>query len=375
MKILWIDDDREFAERISGLVLKSHCEVEFEFAESYGEAEQMVSELELDGAIFDMRLGEADYNESEDGSKLLLEVGQAERTLPTFAYSAFLDEVRYRNNLDESYVMLEGSKTLPLKYQLSPSGFFNHVIFNSEAYSEAKSFTPELIEFATYQKNPEKFEKELQMHWRKHRGWVEGEMRKRGATWIVVAGTSVVDCNENPDLFPDFEKLMRIGEEKGLIPFAYSAEHRPESIDPVGWSATTSGDDYYPQISLDVGEPLVADFDTGAYRTHMSDEYAPSKLFQFPRALLGNKNSHLGVDYEKFTQTIEMSLPGNCGNTKSAKVPVEFVKEWAESPFVNVNPKRRALAGRDILRIFETEVTLNGSRRTTYVNNKGGNDD
>jgi hypothetical protein len=103
--------------------------------------------------------------------------------------------------------------------------------------------------------------------------WIDAELKKRRAEWILVCGGEVIESSNKLRDYPSREKLMEIGQRRGLVPFVFV---KTPLIEESGWSALAD-DDFYPTISLTVAAPdtslarlptsgteLTADFDSGS---------------------------------------------------------------------------------------------------------------
>lgn len=90
-----------------------------------------------------------------------------------------------------------------------------------------------------------------------HQTWIEGELRQRGAEWILVIGGKVERYSTNLDDLPTKSELERIGKTTGLVPFLFVREPLIEEVAPVSgapspWSPI-SATDSYPTIRMLVG--------------------------------------------------------------------------------------------------------------------------
>ncbi len=103
--------------------------------------------------------------------------------------------------------------------------------------------------------------------------WIDAELKKRKAEWILVCGGEVIGASPTLEDYPSREKLMEIGRRRGLVPFVFV---KTPLIEESGWSAL-AGDDFYPTICLTVAAPgtsmaylptsgteFTADFDSGS---------------------------------------------------------------------------------------------------------------
>lgn len=104
--------------------------------------------------------------------------------------------------------------------------------------------------------------------------WIDAELERRGAEWILVCGGEVVESSETLRNYPSREKLMALGEERGFVPFVFV--RMPLIEEESAWAALPHVD-FYPTLSIIIGsrecpaEKLVesgiaclADFDSGS---------------------------------------------------------------------------------------------------------------
>jgi len=57
--------------------------------------------------------------------------------------------------------------------------------------------------------------------YRSKKKWIDAELERRGAEWILVCGGEVVELSETLRNYPSREKLMALGEERGFVPFVF----------------------------------------------------------------------------------------------------------------------------------------------------------
>jgi hypothetical protein len=57
----------------------------------------------------------------------------------------------------------------------------------------------------------------------KYRNWIDEELERRKAEWMLVVGGDVIETGETLDEYPSREKLYKIGYQFGVIPFVFVA--------------------------------------------------------------------------------------------------------------------------------------------------------
>lgn len=371
LKLLWVDDEPDLIRDVSANIQTKFENFEVQLALSADEAIHALAGASFDGAIFDLKLGDLGTSE-QDGSELLKRVNDRERSLPTYVFSGWLEEERFKQNLNNSYALRKEDKNGSLSSQLSPNGFFSFVNETASVYSACKGLYPEKIEFKDYISAPSNYQDVIASHWTKHGSWITKEMERRGLVWVVVVGYDIAAGSTSLFEFPDDEELVAIGEKQALMPFAYTADNVPELMDPPVWAATDRPEDYFPTLNVNLKHDLVGDFDTGAPVTHANSELSTNLIRSLkPR----REGTHLARPYSSFVGKTNVGLYDNEGDIASTKLLVEFVTDWADSPFVSRNADRQVLVGRDLFLSLGSSVTLDGSKKSTSVSHKANESD
>ncbi len=113
---------------------------------------------------------------------------------------------------------------------------------------------------------------------------------------------------------------------------------------------------------------IIADFDTGA-----ADTYADAAMLQNQGIIRitpttpWRRESHLGQDFWFTIKRAEVALTGVDGSRHSTILNILCVRDWAQSPFVSINPNRKALVGRDLCLSLQPKITLDFSRHKTTI--------
>ncbi len=368
--VLWVDDEPEAIDSYRRLLGRERDKlgIEIDIATSIEVAQRKLDTGNYSAIVIDCKMDIYDW--AANGAEFLLEINKTRKDLPTFVYSAFLDDPLYDDFLSKSYAILKVSKMGEFERPISKDPFFQTLSKRALQYSEVKHLHPEKIQFSNYLDNPAKFSAEADAHWQKHGHWIQVEMKRNNYAWCVVCGDNIVRISGNPFDFPNQETLRQIGFETNLIPFAYSATLAPEdsaelSGGDVLWKPTAFNDDYYPKLRVRIANTVVEDdFDTGAIRTHVSDALIQKGFLEFWRE---SDVGHLGTPYQFFSKTVPVSILGSEGGEHTRELAVTVVQDWDDSPFISVNRNRLCLLGRDLLYAFPVEIILDSRKRTTRV--------
>ncbi len=52
-------------------------------------------------------------------------------------------------------------------------------------------------------------------------GWIDAELARRKATWMLVCGGEIIEASPSLDEYPAREHLLQLGQERGRIPFVF----------------------------------------------------------------------------------------------------------------------------------------------------------
>jgi hypothetical protein len=146
----------------------------------------------------------------------------------------------------------------------------------------------------------------------KYRDWIDVELKRRGAEWMLVVGGDILEAGETLDEYPSRQKLYKSGYHFGLIPFVFVAN---PIVEESFWAALPKND-FYPTMSITVSSDV---------------------------------------------------LQSSQNNAFSTPLVVYCVRNWRQSPFCVVNSIRKALVGRKLLMSFPIRVELNGQDRSTKI--------
>jgi hypothetical protein len=208
----------------------------------------------------------------------------------------------------------------------------------------------------------------------KYRNWIDAELERREAEWMLVAGGDVIEAGETLDEYPPREKLYKLGYHWGVIPFVFVAN---PIIEESLWAALPKND-FYPTISMTVGSShpeaqqnsltMQADLDTGSFHTMLNyDDLLQNRIIDRQPVDQAYEASHLEFKYKYLIAPVRIGMIDETGKMLSANLSVACVRNWQQSPFCFVNAFRKALIGRGLLLKLPLRVELNGQDRSTKV--------
>ncbi len=190
-----------------------------------------------------------------------------------------------------------------------------------------------------------------------NKSWIESQLQEHRAGWLVVVNGRVIVHGRSLDDYPDEAEIRGICEKTGKFPFVFVnngllAIEESETT----WHQTVHPDDYYPTLglrflSLDRARSveLVADFDTGALSTFseldqlVSSEIIETSLFDVPHIA-----THLNRRYSYILKHVLVQVDESTGYRHETPETAICVRDWHNSPFVQINPSREALVGRHL---------------------------
>lgn len=195
---------------------------------------------------------------------------------------------------------------------------------------------------------------------------VQRELACRGAAWLVLVGDEVVAASDDAAAVPEFADLLELGKARALVPYLFTAD-LIEELEPVSAWAPLRRTDRYPTLPLAVHSgaagptSIVADLDTGAHTTVIDLDLAhESPVFWM-------SGRHLGRPFLWIPARIDIELRTTNNDRLRRTLAVWKVRDWPQSPFVRINPQRRVLAGRDLLRAFGLTLVLRAAEGQTEI--------
>jgi hypothetical protein len=219
---------------------------------------------------------------------------------------------------------------------------------------------------------------EIQLEaYKKYIKWIDEELGKRHARWMLVCGGAVIESSPTLRNYPRDEKLRKIGEQCGFIPFVFAAQ---PLIEELSW-ADLPDDDFYPRLSIIVasekkelrdpqndGLILNADFDTGSGDVFFNHAKLSNEgIIQQQEFRRANVHFHLGRPFRYHILPILIGVATETGKILSGVMEALCVRDWSKSPFCLPNQSRQALIGRNVLNELALQIKLDGKRKMTQI--------
>jgi len=159
------------------------------------------------------------------------------------------------------------------------------------------------------------------MAYEKYRDWIDRELAKRRARWMLICGGKTIEWSPKLDDYPSRKKRHTIGRQMGYAPWTFIAN---PIIEESYWAAI-SDNDFYPSVSVAFGAE------------NWNQEDVMKKGLQFDTDLdTGSGNIMLDYGLMRSKNIIENSV-------------------------------RKALVGRNLLYEFPLRIELDGGERTTKI--------
>lgn len=212
----------------------------------------------------------------------------------------------------------------------------------------------------------------------KYSKWIEQELERHQARWILVCGGKVIESSPTLRDYPRREKVRLVGEQYGLMPFVFV---RGPMIEESIWTVLPYNDSYptLPIIAAAENEKpsslkakgwLItdADLDTGS----------PDVLIDYDRLvekdIIASQNvdevhthSHLERQYHFHILPILIGVMTEAEKIIAGVIEVFCVRDWAKSPLILSNRSRQALVGRNLLYELPLRIELDGRKRITQI--------
>jgi hypothetical protein len=233
------------------------------------------------------------------------------------------------------------------------------------------------ISFADYLAMSREERNELQIAaYRKYAKWIEQELGRHDARWILVCGGKVVESGPTLRNYPRAQNVRMVGERYGLMPFVFV---RGPVIEELKWSALPH-DDSYPNLPIFIaaegsnpsklksnGLAMVADLDTGSTDILLDYEQLLEKGIIENQDTELHEHSHLNSTFHYYSLPVLLGVITERGRMISGIIETMCVEDWSRSPLRFTNPFRQALAGRNLLMELPLRLELNGRKRITKI--------
>jgi len=209
-----------------------------------------------------------------------------------------------------------------------------------------------------------------ELNWR----WVENQLNRLNAKWLMVVEGQVVMYGETLDNYPDRKELLALCERIGKYPFAFFSP-RVFAIEELStaWHETKEPDDAYPAISIALFDnsnrfETEADLDTGAVDCYASLEMLTANgVVTIEIDDVGRTSKHLSRAFNYFVAPVWLELIDDKATNKQSRITVICVENWLHSPFTAINPARTCLVGRRALLKLRPRLVLDFDARCTEV--------
>ena len=103
------------------------------------------------------------------------------------------------------------------------------------------------LPFADYLALPDEEREAVQLRaYQSHQAWIDAELERQKAEWLLVCGGEVVEASPTLRDYPSREKLMSLGQRMGCVPFVFVRE---PLVEESAWSVL-AGNDVYPTLRI-----------------------------------------------------------------------------------------------------------------------------
>jgi len=203
--------------------------------------------------------------------------------------------------------------------------------------------------------------------------WIEKKLQELEAVWLIVSDGKIIAYGPALQTFPHEEEFDELCEKIGKFPFVIFSPRLFFIEETVSWHSTKMSGDAYPTVLINVKTDgaeteLEADFDTGALDTYFDlDLLMQRGVVKAKKRKIYDESSHLGKNYKYIAKSIRLELKDKNGQHRRTQILAACVKNWNNSPFVAINPKRTALVGRNTMLQLQPVVLLDFANRQTEV--------
>lgn len=218
----------------------------------------------------------------------------------------------------------------------------------------------------------------------KYEKWIDDQLDKYKAAWIVTLGDRVILHSDDLFSAPDLEDVLPSGREADLVPYLFLRSWPIEEGPGVQWNKLGPiyhFDDWYPTIRLRVSNPrspgqdgleFTADFDTGNPFIHMDAKvlYDEGIIDWFNYFISQRPRRHIGHSYRYCLAPVHIEILDGDPPVEGFTTMVMCVRNWQDSPFVDQNPERTAFVGRQIFTFGKLRTVLDGVEKMTFIEGK-----
>jgi len=204
-----------------------------------------------------------------------------------------------------------------------------------------------------------------------NRAWLGKTFFSLQAAWLMVLDGKIIASGDSLKDYPSTEQIRAIGLRHGKRPFVFINDLLVAIEE--GWHHTVYRDDFYPTVPLvlhNVSDSLevVADFDTGAASSFADyDLLLSHAIITSEEDEQAEGSQHLSQEFEYVSKTVIVEVKLDSGKILRHNLPILCVPDWKASPFIQVNPHRTALAGRDLFLELQPSILLDFANRRTKL--------
>ncbi|MHC1733838.1 MAG: response regulator [Bacteroidales bacterium] len=359
--ILWVEDDKTTTS--NWVPILETYGFRFDTAANGEEGLNKIKKKKYDKILLDLDMPKI------NGVEVLRALEFNNCSIPITILSAYVDEpvwIRRLSNLKKSYSSIKA----PLSIVTTPH--FNEALETIKNGLPTNTINISLfdIPFSDFIKlTPEEIASINSRIYANNEEWVSQKMNDLSAIWLIVCGGEILGYSSNLNDAPSDEEIYEIGATTKQVPFLF---FRAPLIEESSWNNTPTGD-FYPTLNIQVhkkenSKQYRSDFDTGSDSTFLDfDELKSLELVEQGIFDLEHESHHLNKKYRYIRKKMLISLIEQRNIISQKEINCVLVKDFKRSPFLDVNPNRSALTGRDMLNQMSVIVTLNSESRKTTV--------
>jgi hypothetical protein len=251
-------------------------------------------------------------------------------------------------------------------------------------HTKATARNPFDLSFEEFEKLSEVEQSELRWQaFSLNKPWIDEQLQKHDAEWIVVVGGKVEKFSSTLDDLPTKSEIRKLGRGNGMTPFLFIREPLIEESASVfnahsQWVGLKKSD-FYPTIKMAISplnndehdlestcDWLTADLDTGSPASMVRE----TDITRMGINLDNEEETwavHLGQRYRYVTPQVQIAIQSESQGLKIGVFRPRVVYDWATGPFVQINPNRTALVGRNLLLQLGIDILLKGTERKTII--------
>jgi hypothetical protein len=207
-----------------------------------------------------------------------------------------------------------------------------------------------------------------------NREWLEEKFSSLQAAWIMVLDGEVIAFDDSLDSYPQIEEIREISSRHGKRPFIFINDlFIAIEESSLNWHSTVYRHDFYPTVTITLRTlteslTVAADFDTGASSSFVDrDLLIAHHIVEMDEEREPDVSRHLGQTFKYFRQPFDVEVTLPTGEVLGQKLSINCVTGWHNSPFVQINPHRTVLAGRDLFLKLQPSILLDFANRRTKL--------